>query len=83
MLFHLCTPPPHFIWHVQAFTEHQVKMVETNQRVRVSEAQIQSLRHSIARAQLTDKEIASLPDGTNMYKAVGRMCVPPIIACTC
>ena len=60
-----------------------MKMVETNQRVRVSEAQIQSLQRSITRAKLTDEEITALPDGTNLYKAVGRMCVLPIIACTC
>ena len=59
---------------MQAFTELQVKVVETSQRVRVSEGQIQVLRHSIAHAQLTDKEIAALPDSTHMYKAVGRMC---------
>ena len=48
-------------------------MVDTNQKVKVSEGQIQALKVAITRAQLTDQEIAKLPDGTNTYKSVGRM----------
>ena len=48
-------------------------MVETKQRVRMAEAQMQALKRSIAHSQLTDKEIAGLPEGINTYKAVGRM----------
>lgn len=48
-------------------------MVETNQRVRVAEGQMMALKRSIARSQLTEKEIAGLPEDINMYKGVGRM----------
>lgn len=64
-----------FVFPLQAFAELQVKMIETNQRVRVAEGQISALKRSVAHAQLTDQELAALPDGTNTYQAVGRMCV--------
>ncbi len=53
--------------------ELQVKTIETSQRVNLARAQIQTLKHSIKHSELTDKEIAHLPDGTNAYQSVGRM----------
>ena len=60
---------------VQAFSELQVKIMETNQKMRLAESQIQALKMNIAHAQLTEKEISSLPEETNTYISVGRMCV--------
>ena len=48
-------------------------MVETEQRVKVAQTQIQALKRTIKRSELTEEEIAQLPDGTNTYQAVGRM----------
>ena len=57
----------------QALSELQEKKIELNQKVKVSEGQILSLKRDLAKTQLTDKELSQLPSGTNVYKSVGRM----------
>ena len=52
-----------------------MKVVETKQLEKVAIAQMESLKTSIAKAQLTDREISTLPEGTRMYESVGRMSV--------
>lgn len=57
----------------KAFSELQVKRMETTQLVAVSEGQRQALQRSITHAQLTCKEITELPESTPLYQGVGRM----------
>jgi len=57
----------------KAFTELQGKMVDTKQKLRFSDHQIETLKSSIRHAQLTDQEIERLPVGTNVYTGIGRM----------
>nr|CAG4644493.1 EOG090X0LK7 [Lepidurus arcticus] len=59
----------------RAFGELQQKMIETSQKLRLSDIQVESFKRSIAHAQLTDKELSLLPTETNMYESVGRMFV--------
>ena len=57
----------------RAFGEFQHKMVETQQRMKVSDLQIENLKRTITHSQLTAQEIGSLPDQTPVYESVGRM----------
>ena len=57
----------------RAFGELQHKMVETQQRMKVSDLQIENLKRTITHSQLTAQEIGSLPDQTPVYESVGRM----------
>ena len=57
----------------RAFGELQHKMVETQQRMKVSDLQIENLKRTITHSQLTAQEIDSLPDQTPVYESVGRM----------
>lgn len=49
------------------------KKVETSQRVKLAQGQIQALKVAIRRSELTEEEVGELPDGTNTYQSVGRM----------
>ena len=57
----------------KAFAELQSKMLETQQKMKLSDLQIENLKRSITHASLTEAEIASLPDQTRVYESVGRM----------
>merc|ERR1712142_1049503 len=57
----------------KAFIELQGKMQETNQKLRIADVQVESLKKQIVHAQLTDKEIESLGESTRVYESVGRM----------
>merc|ERR1739838_439423 len=57
----------------EAFTELQGKMQETNQKLRIADVQVESLKKQIVHAQLTDKEIEGLGETTRVYESVGRM----------
>ncbi|XP_064118631.1 prefoldin subunit 1-like [Macrobrachium nipponense] len=57
----------------KAFMELQGKMQETNQKLRIADVQVESLKKQIVHAQLTDKEIQSLGESTRVYEGVGRM----------
>nr|CAG4651519.1 EOG090X0LK7 [Simocephalus serrulatus] len=59
----------------KAFAELQQKMVETSQKLKLADLQIETLKRSITHAQLTDKEISQLPTDTKTYESVGRMFV--------
>nr|CAG4641389.1 EOG090X0LK7 [Eulimnadia texana] len=56
----------------KAFAELQQKMVETSQKLKLSDIQIDSLKWSIIHSQITDKEMSALPAGTNTYESLGR-----------
>ncbi|XP_076334215.1 prefoldin subunit 1 isoform X2 [Tachypleus tridentatus] len=56
----------------KAFQELQTKMIETTQKLKMSDIQIESLKKTIQHAKLTDSEILSLPADTRMYQGLGR-----------
>jgi prefoldin subunit 1 len=57
----------------KAFTELQMKMVDTKQKIKFTDMQVDNFKRQIAHAMLTDQEIGSLPEGTKVYESVGRM----------
>lgn len=66
-MFALPPPPP------QAFTELQAKVIDTQQKVKLADIQIEQLSKTKKHAHLTDTEIMMLVDETRMYEGVGRM----------
>ncbi|KAM4678288.1 prefoldin subunit 1 [Discoglossus pictus] len=59
----------------KAFTELQAKVIDTQQKVKFSDLQIEQLNRTKKHAQLTNLEITNLSDATPMYEGVGRMFV--------
>uniref|UniRef100_A0A069DVT8 Putative molecular chaperone prefoldin subunit 1 n=1 Tax=Panstrongylus megistus TaxID=65343 RepID=A0A069DVT8_9HEMI len=57
----------------KAFTELQQKMLETTQKVKLADIQIESLKRSRQRADLTTLEIKALQENTMTYESLGRM----------
>ncbi|XP_041864295.1 prefoldin subunit 1 isoform X2 [Melanotaenia boesemani] len=57
----------------KAFSELQVKMIDTQQKVKLADLQIDQLTRVQKHAKLTHTEIATLPDNTRLYEGVGRM----------
>jgi hypothetical protein len=58
---------------LQAFQDLQVLSLESTQKIKISELQVEQLRSTITRARLTEKELDGLPPDTRTYEAVGRM----------
>ncbi|XP_076606987.1 prefoldin subunit 1 isoform X1 [Chaetodon auriga] len=57
----------------KAFSELQVKMIDTQQKVKLADLQIDQLTRIQKHAKLTHDEITKLPDNTRLYEGVGRM----------
>ncbi|MBN3285427.1 PFD1 protein, partial [Polyodon spathula] len=57
----------------QAFAELQAKVMDTQQKAKLADLQIEQLNRMKKHAHLTDSEITTLPDETRMYEGVGRM----------
>uniref|UniRef100_A0A8C5R1F6 Prefoldin subunit 1 n=1 Tax=Leptobrachium leishanense TaxID=445787 RepID=A0A8C5R1F6_9ANUR len=57
----------------QAFTELQAKVMDTQQKVKLADLQIEQLNKTKKHARLTNLEITNLSDKTPMYEGVGRM----------
>nr|ACO15002.1 Prefoldin subunit 1 [Caligus clemensi] len=57
----------------KAFSEMQSKMMDTRQKMKVSDVQIESLKRSITHAELTDAEISGLSNDVRVYESLGRM----------
>ncbi|XP_039630866.1 prefoldin subunit 1 isoform X2 [Polypterus senegalus] len=57
----------------KAFAELQAKVIDTQQKVKLADLQIEQLNRMKKHAHLTDSEIGSLPEETRMYEGVGRM----------
>ncbi|XP_046899097.1 prefoldin subunit 1 isoform X1 [Hypomesus transpacificus] len=57
----------------KAFAELQAKMIDTQQKAKLADLQIDQLTRMKKHANLTHTEIASLPGTTRMYEGVGRM----------
>jgi len=64
---HICMP--------QAFAELQAKMIDTQQKVKLADLQVEQLSRMKKHANLTHAEITSLPDTTHMFEGAGRMYV--------
>ncbi|XP_075457805.1 prefoldin subunit 1 [Ascaphus truei] len=59
----------------KAFTELQAKVIDTQQKVKIADLQIEQLNRTKKHAHLTNVEIINLSDATRMYEGVGRMFV--------
>ncbi|XP_076169332.1 prefoldin subunit 1 [Ptiloglossa arizonensis] len=57
----------------KAFSQLHEKMIDTTQKLKLADIQIEKLRRSKQRAELTVKEITSYPENTKTYESVGRM----------
>ncbi|XP_046354993.1 prefoldin subunit 1-like [Haliotis cracherodii] len=57
----------------KAFQEMQSKMITTTQQLKISDAQIETLKRTMAHSKLVDTEISQLPGGIRVYEGVGRM----------
>ncbi|NP_001013362.1 prefoldin subunit 1 [Danio rerio] len=57
----------------KAFAELQAKMVDTQQKVKLADLQIEQLSRVKKHANLTHGEITSLPESTRMFEGAGRM----------
>ncbi|KAI1902992.1 hypothetical protein AGOR_G00022590 [Albula goreensis] len=57
----------------KAFAELQAKMIDTQQKVKLADLQIDQLSRVKKHANLTNAEVTTLPDSTRMYEGVGRM----------
>ncbi|XP_008550023.1 prefoldin subunit 1 [Microplitis demolitor] len=58
---------------VKAFSELQEKVTDTAQKIKLADLQIDSLKRSKQRSELTIAEVANLPANTKTYESVGRM----------
>ncbi|XP_034745743.1 prefoldin subunit 1 isoform X1 [Etheostoma cragini] len=57
----------------KAFSELQVKMIDTQQKVKLADLQIDQLTRVQKHAKLTHAEVTVLADNTRLYEGVGRM----------
>ncbi|XP_023233669.1 prefoldin subunit 1 [Centruroides vittatus] len=57
----------------KAFKELQQKMIETSQKLKMADLQIENLNRNIQHSKLTNTEISSMPENTRMYLGIGRM----------
>ncbi|XP_051870692.1 prefoldin subunit 1 [Pristis pectinata] len=57
----------------KAFAELQTKVLDTQQKVKLADLQIEQLNRTKKHAHLTDGEIATMPEEARMYEGVGRM----------
>ena len=57
----------------KAFVELQTKMVDTKQKMKMADLQIENLKRSITHTELTTTELTKLPEETRLYESVGRM----------
>ncbi|CAG5008041.1 unnamed protein product [Parnassius apollo] len=57
----------------KAFTELQVKMVETSKKIQIIDSQINTLKRVLQHLDITQREISTLPPGTKTYESIGRM----------
>lgn len=57
----------------KAFSELQVKVLDTQQKAKMADLQIEQLSRVHKHAGLTHLEISAFPDNTRLYEGVGRM----------
>lgn len=63
-----------FLW-LQAFQELQAKMIDSKQKIKMADIQIDHLNATKAHAKLTQSEISKLKPDNKLYEGVGRMFV--------
>jgi len=56
----------------KAFAELQQKMIDTRNKLKISDNQVEGLKRNILHRQITDKEMSALPVETKVYQGVGR-----------
>lgn len=59
----------------KAFTELQLKMVESSEKIQSIDSQIDMLIRAMQHVDITQRELSSFPPTTKTYEAVGRMFV--------
>ncbi|EZA59587.1 hypothetical protein DMN91_011118 [Ooceraea biroi] len=57
----------------QAFSKLHEKMVDTKQKLKLADIQIDKLRRTKQRAVLITKEVGGIPKDIRMYESIGRM----------
>lgn len=57
----------------KAFGELQAKMIDTQQKVKLADLQIEQQSRVKKHATLTQAEISAVPENTRMFEGVGRM----------
>ena len=57
----------------KAFAELHEKVIDTRQKLKFADMQIENLRRSKQRAELTQVELKTLPSETKTFESVGRM----------
>ena len=62
-----------YLYKFQAFADHQAKVMETTQRIKVSRGQIESLKLECVKSQVAEKELKSLPGEIRLYESLGRL----------
>ncbi|VDI65523.1 prefoldin subunit 1-like [Mytilus galloprovincialis] len=63
----------------KAFQELQIKMINSKNQIKISDAQIEALKRTIQHSKLVYHELSSLAEETRLYEGVGRMFIlqPP------
>jgi len=56
----------------RAFAELQQKMIDTRQKLKFADNQVDGLKRTILHKQITDKEMGALTPDTKVYQGVGR-----------
>lgn len=57
----------------KAFSQLHEKTIDTTQKLKIADLQIEKLKRTKQRAELTMKEISSYPKNTKTYESIGRM----------
>ncbi|XP_041987899.1 prefoldin subunit 1 [Aricia agestis] len=57
----------------KAFAELQIKMVATSKKIQIIDSHIGVLKRVAQHAEITQREMAHLPNGTKTYESIGRM----------
>ena len=57
----------------KALSDHQLKVIESVQKINMFDSQIETLQRSVTYSQITSDEMKSLPEGVNVFESVGRM----------
>ncbi|XP_007903713.1 prefoldin subunit 1 [Callorhinchus milii] len=57
----------------KAFAELQAKVIDTQQKAKLADLQIEQLNRTKKHAYLTDGEISTMPEDARMFEGVGRM----------
>lgn len=59
----------------KGFQELQIQKIETTNKVKQMEAQMEALKRSSQHSKVTQTELNALPEETHMFEGVGRMFV--------